>query len=185
MQNGAFKIALDHPENVTALIIMGTFVGAEPPEKQAGYMGLLDRFKTLKTFDDELLENTWPFFYAPNLPKNSPLIDEVKQHLLNAGGDRTDDVYTIGHAIFNRASNLEKLSSLKMPFGIVVGRGDIARVPAESEEMAKAADTKNLYYIENAGHISSLENPASVNKCLLNFLEENLAQTKTQTFGFA
>lgn len=166
------QIALDHPENVTALIIMGTFVGEEPPESQAAYLGLVNRLKDLQGFDEELVEGTWHYFYSPDLSSDSPLVDEMKNRLRDIPKENVNDVHAIGTAIFTRKSNLEKLSTLQMPFAIMVGDKDIARVPAESELMAKVANTKNLHLIPNAGHISCLENPADVNQYLLNFLEK-------------
>ena len=39
------QMALDYPKQVTALMIMNTFVGDEPEESQQAYMGLIDTFK--------------------------------------------------------------------------------------------------------------------------------------------
>ena len=165
------QIALDHPDNVTALVLMGTFVGAEPPESQEAYTALMSQFKTAHGFTEPLIEAIWPYFYSKKLSKASPLIDELKARLRNIPKDKIDDIFTIGKSIFSRESNLEKLASLHIPLAIMIGEDDIGRPPSESEQMAKAANTKNLYYIKDAGHISVLEQPNDVNQYLLRFLE--------------
>lgn len=164
------QIALDHPDDVDTLIIMGTYVGAEPPESQAAYMGLIGQLKASNSFADELIETTWRYFYSPKVSDDSPLATEIKQRLKNHPTHNIGAIYEIGKAIFTRDSNLEKLAQLEIPFAIITGADDIARVPSESETMAKAANTENLCYIKDAGHISCLEQPEAVNQYLLNFL---------------
>lgn len=165
------QIALDHPDTVSALIIMGTFVGAEPPESQQAYMALLNQFKANQGFSEELVEATWRYFYSEKLPDNSPLIDDLKQRLRQIPTRNVNDIYNIGEAIFTRQSNLERLSELKMPLAIFTGEDDIARVPSESEAMARAAHCNNLFKIKNAGHISNLEQPEEITDKLLKFLK--------------
>lgn len=165
------QLALDYPDHVTALVLMGTFVGSEPKESQNAYMALLNNFKERHGFDESLIEQTWHYFYSSRLPKDSPLIDEMKNRLRNIAPDKVDAIYEMGVAIFKRSSNLEYLNQLKMPLAIISGKDDIARTPLESEIMAKAAGTEELFYIEGAGHISCLEKPEMLNLYLLNFFE--------------
>jgi len=167
----ATQMALDHPNNITALVMMGTFVGAEPPESQEAYMALMNQFKAEQGFSEELIESTWRYFYSENLPDNSPLITELKQRLRQIPTRNIDAMYAIGKAVFTRKSNLEKLSQLKMPLAILTGEDDIARIPSESEEMAQITNCKNFFKIKNAGHILNLEQPQEVTNKLLSFLE--------------
>ena len=164
------QMALDHPNNIRALIIMGTYVGAEPAESQAAYMALMGQLQEAGQFSEPLIEAVWPYFYSENLLKDSPLIPMLKNQLRDFSPNKIEDVYAVGKAIFTRKSNLENLTRLAMPFAIITGEDDIARIPSESEEMARVANCKHLYKIKNAGHISSLENPKAVSTCLLDFL---------------
>jgi len=166
------QMALDHPDNIRALIIMGTYVGAEPAESQAAYMELIDQIREAGQFSEPLVEAVWPYFYSENLSKDSPLIPLLKNQLRDFPANKIKDMCNLGKAIFTRESNLENLTRLTMPFAIITGEDDIARVPSESEEMARVANCKHLYKIRNAGHISNLEKPEDVSKCLIDFLSK-------------
>ena len=103
----------------------------------------------------------------------------MKNRLTNIKNTSVDDVYEIGSAIFNRQSNLQRLKELMIPFAIITGEDDSARVPRESEEMAKVANNDRLFYIKNAGHISCLEQPNEVNEVLIQFLRNDAKSTRT------
>ena len=59
---------------------------------------------------------------------------------------------------------------------ILVGKDDIPRPPKESQEMASLIANSELQIIENAGHISCLEQPEIVNTYLLRFLDSKISQ---------
>jgi pimeloyl-ACP methyl ester carboxylesterase len=62
-----------------------------------------------------------------------------------------------------------------VPTMIVVGREDAITPVADSEKMKSKIATSHLVVIENAGHVSNLEQTEQFNFALLKFLERVFA----------
>ncbi|HEU4710771.1 MAG TPA: alpha/beta fold hydrolase [Pyrinomonadaceae bacterium] len=69
-----------------------------------------------------------------------------------------------------RDDQTEFISSIKVPTLIVAGREDAITPPADSEAMHSKIAGSRLIVIENAGHVSNLEQTEQFNDALLAFL---------------
>jgi len=69
-----------------------------------------------------------------------------------------------------RDDQTEFISSIKVPALIVAGREDAITPPADSEAMHAKITGSRLIVIENAGHVSNLEQTEQFNDALLAFL---------------
>lgn len=69
-----------------------------------------------------------------------------------------------------REDQTEFISSLNVPALIVAGREDAITPPADSEAMHAKIAGSRLVVIENAGHVSNLEQTEQFNNALLGFL---------------
>jgi len=69
----------------------------------------------------------------------------------------------------------EFISTIGVPTMIVVGREDAITPVADSEKMKSKIATSHLVVIENAGHVSNLEQTEQFNFALLKFLERVFA----------
>lgn len=69
-----------------------------------------------------------------------------------------------------RDDQTEFISSLNVPALIVAGREDAITPPADSEAMHAKIAGSRLVVIENAGHVSNLEQTEQFNNALLGFL---------------
>lgn len=69
-----------------------------------------------------------------------------------------------------RVSALDLLPKITVPSLVVAGENDLVIPMAESAAMANAIPNAELAIIPQAGHLASLENPASVNAALQAFL---------------
>jgi len=69
-----------------------------------------------------------------------------------------------------REDQTEFISSIKVPALIVAGREDAITPPADSEAMHAKIAGSRLIVIENAGHVSNLEQTEQFNDALLAFL---------------
>ena len=56
------------------------------------------------------------------------------------------------------------LKNIEIPTYFITGEFDIPRPFHEAKEMADLVKNSGLFKVENAGHISNLENPEKVNK---------------------
>src|ERR1041384_5253784 len=69
----------------------------------------------------------------------------------------------------------EVISSIRVPTMIVVGREDAITPAADSEKMQSKIASSRLVVIENAGHVSNLEQTEQFNFALLRFLDRVFA----------
>jgi 3-oxoadipate enol-lactonase len=74
-----------------------------------------------------------------------------------------------------RDDHSDFISSIRVPTMIVVGREDAITPLADSEKMNSKIETSHLVVIENAGHVSNLEQTEQFNFALRQFLERVFA----------
>lgn len=166
------ELALKHPYSVKALVLMDTFVGSEPEITKEKYFAILDRLEKEGAFTPELIRQTVPFFFSPVTFSQKPeIVDSFKDALAQIPKENIPGIVAIGRTIFSRRNLLDKLPRLTLPTLILVGKDDLPRPPKESKEMADKLERSFLHVIEEAGHISCLEQPEVVNALLLDFLK--------------
>jgi len=159
------------PERVRKLVLMDTYLGPEPAPSQAKYLGLLRQLEADRALSGALLDIVVPMFFSPRTDPASPLCQAFRASLAALPADRiADSIVPLGRLIFTRPDLRPGLSDLDADTTLVmVGENDIPRPPREAAEMADLIGCP-LRTIVNAGHISNLENPQSVNRALLDFL---------------
>ena len=167
-------LALLPPERVNSLVLMDTYLGAEPEATKKAYFALLSEIEQAGEISGKVLDTIVPIFFRPGIDPNSALYKDLRHSLRVLPPDRLrNSIVPLGCLIFDRKDALEGLSRLN-PNGTLVmcGDEDQPRPPAEAQEMADLIGCK-LIWIPKAGHISSRENPDFVNEALLRFLEEH------------
>ncbi len=165
------RLAADHPEAVAALVLMDTFVGAEPADSRSLYFGMMDAIEAAGAIHGPLLEAIVPLFFSPRTFASQPaLIERFRQSLAAITGERLSTVLAVGRGIFGREEGMGSLTGLNMPSLVMVGEDDRPRPPHEARAMAEALPQAQLAVIPAAGHIATLEQPGQVNALLLEFL---------------
>lgn len=166
-------LALTHPDAVSALVLMDTFVGSESQVTRQKYFKLLDHLEKEECFTNSLLDQITPLFFSPHALAHQPqLVDDFRRTLSTIKKEKIPGIVALGKAIFSRNCILNQLPLLTQPTLVLAGRDDIPRPPREAEEMARYLLKAELSIVENAGHISNLEQPSIVNTILLNFLRK-------------
>jgi pimeloyl-ACP methyl ester carboxylesterase len=169
----AARLALAMPERVRALVLLDSFVGAEPAATQTRYFAMLDAVERAGAFPAPLVEQVVPLYFAPaTLTRDDGLVAGFRQALLGMDRERLPSVVALGRAIFARESILDRLGEVRCPTLIGVGRHDRPRPVAEARAMAERIPGARFEIIEDAGHISNLEQPARVLALLEDFLAE-------------
>jgi pimeloyl-ACP methyl ester carboxylesterase len=74
--------------------------------------------------------------------------------------------------VVHRTDVLPRLGAIRAPTLVVCGRHDRATEPVHSERIAQAIPGARLAWIEDAGHLSALEEPQAVNEALVPFVRD-------------
>ncbi|OUM24738.1 alpha/beta fold hydrolase [Pseudomonas putida] len=164
----------EQPERFDHLVLMDTYLGAEPEATRQKYFALLDAASAAGEFSDALLDIIVPIFFHAGGQTVPELREQFRAALKATSADTIrNSLDPMGRIIFGRPDLLDKLATLPGERTIVIcGDKDIPRPPEESNEMAQRINCLAAQ-IPFAGHISSLENPQVVNEFLLNWLPRN------------
>lgn len=75
-------------------------------------------------------------------------------------------------AMLSRTDTTQSLSKINIPTLLICGEQDALTPPAVMKEMFHKIPNAEFVEIENAGHMTPIENPEEVNKAIVNFLNK-------------
>ena len=165
------RLALRAAERINSVVLMDTYLGAEPEETRQYYFSLFKMIEDAGAIPEPLLDVIAPIFFRPGIDRESVLYQDFRTSLQSHSKEQLrESIVPLGRLIFSREDILAQLPHLDSDTTLVMcGEQDKPRPPAESEEMADLIGC-DLILIPEAGHISSRENPEFVNEALLTFL---------------
>ena len=136
------------PERVRGLLLVGSRVGADTPERRAV------RDDQIRTLQDEGID-AW----APSAPAPPP-------------SERTvDELVRAVQALRDRSDSTELARSFRGPLWIAVGDADPFLPVDEAREIVEAAPNGRLEVFEDTGHFPSRDRPERFNELLREFLQ--------------
>lgn len=163
----ALRAALTAPDRVSGLVLLDTDAGAETPWRRFEYQVMTGLAGVVGT--GPLLPRIARKFFCQHTRQTRPeLVEEWKARfglVPFATIRHTADVLT------GRAAILDRLGAVEVPALVVVGEFDAATPPPRARRIAHALCDASLTVIENAGHLSTLEQPEAVNAALAAFLQ--------------
>ena len=107
------------------------------------------------------------WFTAAGLKSENPGVNAVKAQLAAT----SDEGYVACcHAIM-KLNYIDQLPSIKVPVSVIVGADDLATPVAGSEAMHEKLPNSQLHILDNASHISNVEQTEAFNRVLLPFLK--------------
>ncbi|WP_420138314.1 alpha/beta fold hydrolase [Sphingomonas sp.] len=168
----AGELALLAPERVSALILMATSLGAEPPASRDAYLAVVDTIGDTGKIAPELANSLVSLFYSEAFQTSAPhIVDAHRGRLEGWRADRLrDSVAPIGHLIFNRRDALADLKTLETPILCMAGMDDRALAPARVASMAETIGSRFLS-LPHAGHLLPQEAGPDINTLLADFLQ--------------
>ncbi|MDP5009438.1 MAG: alpha/beta hydrolase, partial [Glaciimonas sp.] len=127
------------PTRVRKLMMMDTYVGAEPLDSQAKYLGMLTQIEKDGFISDPLLDIIVPIFFRPGIDLNAPLPAAFRAALVAFTTPQLlESIVPLGRLIFTREDRLARLNQLDSDNTLlIVGEHDIPRPPAETHQMAE------------------------------------------------
>ena len=149
-----------------ALILCDTQCIADTPEVNAKRYKTIDEINTngVTGFNEGFIKSV---FHKDSLTGKKEIVEKVRGVVFS----NSQQIITMGlKALAERAETCSTLDEIDIPTLIVCGREDVVTPLAQSESMHKAIEGSILQVIDDAGHVSNLEQPFEFNKHLYDFL---------------
>ncbi len=156
-----------NPDRFSALVLCDTMSAADSTEAK------VRRANTIKQIKREGVERFAEGFlkavFAPQTFDAKPdIIDEIKRTILS---NSPLGICGALLAMAGRTDTTEGLSKINVPTLVLVGEHDAVTPPSAAKTMHERIPNSKLYLIDNAGHMSNLENPNVFDEHLTKFLE--------------
>ena len=166
----ALTLALAHPELVRSLVLVGT--GAGGPDRVPRPKDVRDAYAAAIGLPfDEYGRTTMPMTFSPGWTERNP--ERFEEVLAARGEHPTPDVTLDAHlqvcyGFYNRRCEVERIDT---PALVLHGDADVI-VPVENGRVL-ASRLPNARYVElpGRGHNLPLEDPATFNRLVLDFLQ--------------
>ena len=160
-----FEILRQAQERVTRAALLDTSARPDTPEQVKFRQDLLALAKIgkFKGVTSRLL----PQFVHPDRAGDADLLGRLEMGAQKIGGDGFLRQQT---AIMARADSRPGLAQIRVPTLVLVGRQDERTPPALAEEIAAGIAGSKLVYIEESGHLPTMEQPEATNGALRDWL---------------
>ena len=154
------------PERFAALILCNTQCIADTPEVKENRYKTIEKIKDsdANEFNENFIKNV---FHSDSLNTKT----EIVEHLRNTVFANSKEIIIAGlTALAERNETCSGLNKISIPTLIICGSDDKLTPVAQSEFMHKNIKNSKLKIIDNAGHVSNLDQPEAFNKHLTDFL---------------
>ncbi|MES2654893.1 MAG: alpha/beta hydrolase [Bacteroidota bacterium] len=154
------------PDRFAALILCDTQCIADTAEVKEKRNKIINEIAVdgVAPFNEGFIKNV---FHKDSLSNKKELVEQLRSVVFA----NSPHIITMGQtALAERSETCSTLNEITIPTLIICGREDIVTPLAQSEMMHKDIKGSILHVIDNAGHVSNLEQPDEFNKHLLDFL---------------
>lgn len=162
----AFEIVRQAPQRVARLALLDTAARAETPEQTKARWPRIELAKSGRFSEDADVQ-------FPRLVHRSRHGDGALKGIVRAMAEETGPEAFLRQmqAIIGRPDSLAGLSAIGCPTLVLVGEEDELTPPALAREIAAGIRGAHLAVIPDCGHLSTLEQPAAVNRALVAWME--------------
>ena len=164
----ALIVCKRYAERLEALILCDTQCIADSPEGKAKRYKLIDEIALNGTenFTEGFIKNV---FHKDSLTGKKEVVEELRKVIVS----NSKHVITTGlKALAERSETCSVLNKITVPTLIICGREDKVTTLAQSEFMNQNIEGSILRIIDDAGHVSNLEQADEFNKHLQDFLKK-------------
>jgi pimeloyl-ACP methyl ester carboxylesterase len=157
-----------HRSRVAAFVLADTRAAPDNPA------GLLDREKTIARAEVEnssqvAIDIMRPRLFSPTLRAGAPV---ERQVLAMMSSNSAACVANGARGLAARPDSFDTLPTISVPTLVMVGEHDLLTPPADSDLLAQQIPGAKLVTIDQAGHMSNMENPDAFNEALLAFIDD-------------
>lgn len=162
----ALTAVQQQPERITSLILCDTQCAADSEDGKKKRMDTINaiREKGLTTYAQDSVKK---LFSQHSLTHKKEVVMAVEQTILQTKPQTIIDTLM---ALAGRKETCASLPLLKIPVLLLVGKEDQITPPAAAQKMHDLIDGSTLEEIDQAGHLSNLENPERFNQHIKSFL---------------
>jgi 3-oxoadipate enol-lactonase len=162
----ALNAVLRFPERFSALILTDTSCKADTPEAREKRMQTIMDIEQngVEKYADESLKR---LFAPESLVYKTDETEAVRNMILNT---TKNSLFNSLKALASREESCSKLSMINIPTLVITGQSDIITPPEIAEFMHQHLPDSRLHLLEDAGHMSNMENPDGFNEQLWMFL---------------
>jgi 3-oxoadipate enol-lactonase len=162
----AFALFRLAPSRIAGLILADTRPQPDSPEGLRNRRALLDRLRSngVKAVADDLI----PKLVCDLSRRERPDVVATVRSLIEAS--RPDAIEAAVEALMARPDSTADLDRIACPTGIIVGEEDTITPRADAEMMQRAIKGSTIAVVQNAAHMSNLEQPDVFNEALSDFL---------------
>jgi pimeloyl-ACP methyl ester carboxylesterase len=162
----AFSSMENFQHRFSKLVLCDTKCAGDNAETKEKRMKTIDSIKE-NGKEKYAEESLWKLFSQRSFVSNQEAIDQVRSMILAT----PDEVLFLTLlALAERHDNCSLLSTTNLPVLIVVGNDDSITPPEIARQMHEKIPDSDMYIIENAGHLSPMEQPDEFNRILKPFL---------------
>ena len=154
------------PERFEALVLCDTQCIADTIEVKEKRYKTIDEIEVdgATNFNEGFIKSV---FHKNSITNKKELVEELRSVVFS----NSKHIITKGLiALAERSETCSTLNEIGIPTLIICGREDVVTPLTQSEMMHEAIKGSILHVIDNAGHVSNLEQPQEFNKHLLDFL---------------
>lgn len=154
------------PDRFEALILCDTQCIADTAEAKAKRYAVIEDIAEnwVTDFNEGFIKKV---FHLDSISHKKELVESLRKVVFA----NSPHIISMGlTALAERAETCSALNSITVPTLIICGREDAVTPLAQSESMHAAIKGSVLQVIDDAGHVSNLEQPQLFNKYLLDFL---------------
>ena len=170
----AFDFIHLFPARVRALVLAGTRAPADNEQEKQARLRQVEQMLTSGM--EGIAEATLPKLLAPPTLAGKPEVVARVREMIVQADPRNAAAAQRGMAA--RRNYSDDLAGIDVPTLVIVGREDPLRPVADAEFMHERISDTRLEVIEDAAHMTNMEQPEVFNRALLGFLE-----TLTSTAG--
>lgn len=162
----AFAFARKYPDRLAGLILADTRAEPDDDAAKANRDKLIGLASTspASTIIDQML----PKLLGTSTPDRRPDLVELVRRI--GAEQRPAGILAAVQALRDRPDSRPLLREIRVPTLVLVGREDVLTPPAMAESMAKGIAGAKLVILEEAGHLSNMEQPVAFSDAVRRFV---------------
>lgn len=163
----AFSLFRRHRNRVRALVLAATRPAADSAEAKQGRAELAK--KVLNEGTSAVVDSMLPKLFSDITPKTKPEVVDRVRALMEA--NNPEPVARALEGMASRADSSDLLREIDLSTLVVHGEDDLIIPKGEAQLMARGIRGAQLELLERTGHVLNMEDPATFNRLLKDFLD--------------